>query len=145
MIIRKEIDIRAPLSVVWSVFSRMEDWREWNSVCRECCYIDGDAMALGACFTFKVAPLLFPMRVNPRIIKCEPGREVVWEGGRFGVHAEHTFRFSDQNGVVRVLSEEAFNGPLLIFGRILGVPQRLHRLTGQFMQALKQHAESCAG
>ncbi len=144
MIIRKEIEIKAPLSVVWTSFSRMEDWREWNTVCRECCYIDGDAMTLDTCFSFKIKPLFFSIGIKPRIIKCEPGQEVVWKGGRFGVHAEHAFRFFDENGIVRVLSVEEFKGPLLILGRILGIPQRLHRLTEEFMEAFKEHAESCA-
>jgi len=144
MIIREEIAINAPLAVVWSVFSRMEQWQDWNTVCRECCYLDGDAMAVDTCFSFKIAPLFFPMSVEPRIIKCVPGQEVVWKGGRFGIHGEHTFRFSDENGRVRVLSIEEFKGPTLAFSRILGVPKRLHRLTEAFLHAIKQHAESCA-
>jgi len=60
MIIRKEIDINAPLAVVWSVFSRMEEWQDWNSVCRECCYLDGDSLAVDTCFSFTIAPLFSP-------------------------------------------------------------------------------------
>lgn len=143
MVIRKEVLIDAPLSVVWNVFSRMEDWRQWNQVCRNCCYLEGNEMALDTCFSFEIAPLFFPMRVKPRITKCEPGREVVWTGGRLGVQAEHTFLFSEKNGRVSVLSEEAFKGPLLVFGRLLRVPQRLHRLTEEFMDAIKRQAEAC--
>lgn len=145
MIIRKEIDIKAPLSVVWNVFSQMEDWRQWNTVCRNCCYIEGDKMALDTCFSFEIAPLIFPMRVKPRIVKCDPGKEVVWTGGRFGVRAEHMFRFFEENGFVRLLSEEEFKGPMMPFSRLLRVPQRLHRLTEEFMAAIKQQAETCAG
>jgi hypothetical protein len=101
-------------------------------------------MAVDTCFSFKISPLIFSMSVEPRVIKCEPGQEVIWKGGRFGIHAEHTFRFSDENGRVRVLSIEVFKGPMLALSRIFGVPQRLHRLTEAFMQAIKAHAESCA-
>jgi hypothetical protein len=144
MIIRKTIEINAPLSVVWRVFSCMEDWQQWNEVCRNCCYIEGDEMALHTCFAFEVAPLYFPLRVEPRITKCEPGREVVWTGGRLGIRAEHRFRFDDLDGRVQLLSEEEFKGPMVLVARLLRVPQRLHRLTGKFMQAIKSRAESCA-
>ena len=144
MVIRKEIQINAPLSVVWNVFSRMEQWREWNDVCRNCCYVDGDEMAVDACFSFEIAPLYIPMKVQPRILRCDPGKEVVWAGGRLGVRAEHTFRFWEEGGGVRVLSEETFQGPLLAVGRLLRVPQRLHRLTEAFMEAIKRRAEACA-
>lgn len=144
MVIRKEVEINAPLSVVWRVFSHMEDWREWNDVCRNCCYIEGSEMATDTCFSFEIAPLFFPMKVKPRIVRCDPGREVVWAGGRLGVHAEHLFRFSEKGGRVHVLSEEVFRGPLLIVGRLLWVPQRLHRLTESFMEAIKHQAERCA-
>ncbi len=144
MVIRKEIEINAPLGVVWNVFSKMEDWREWNQVCQNCCYVEGDRMALDTCFSFEISPLYIPMRVKPRIVKCDPGKEVIWTGGRLGVNAEHTFRFSETDNGVRVLSEEVFKGPLLIIGKLLRVPQRLHHLTEIFMNAIKHQAESCA-
>ncbi|MFZ7127475.1 MAG: SRPBCC domain-containing protein [Desulfobacterales bacterium] len=143
MIIRREIDVQAPLDVVWRVFSRMEDWREWNPVCRNCCYLEGSEMALDTCFAFDVAPLFVPLRVTPRITRCEPGREVIWEGGRFGVNAEHIFRFDEREGRVRILSVERFKGPLLPVGRLLGIPRRLHRLAEAFLLAIKQQAEAC--
>ncbi|MFL7870054.1 MAG: hypothetical protein AB8I58_14590, partial [Anaerolineales bacterium] len=29
MVIREEIEINAPLNVVWRIFSQMEDWDSW--------------------------------------------------------------------------------------------------------------------
>lgn len=145
MVIRETIVIRASLEAVWNVFSRMEAWREWNTVCRNCCYLEGDRMALGTCFQFEVTPLFVGLKVRPRIVRCEPGREVVWQGGRFGIRAVHTFRFHEAEGGVRLESEEVFRGPLLVLGRLLGVPRRLHLLTGRMMQDIKVHAEACAG
>lgn len=39
MIIEESIEIHAPLAVVWRVFSRMEDWERWNTVCENGCLI----------------------------------------------------------------------------------------------------------
>ena len=40
-----------PLPVVWRVFSSMENWQSWNTVCENCCIITGDRMAENACFS----------------------------------------------------------------------------------------------
>jgi hypothetical protein len=144
MVIREEIEIRAPMSVVWRVFARMEDWRDWNTVCRNCCYLEGDRMATGTCFQFEIAPLFVALKIRPQIVHCVPEHEVTWQGGRFGIRAAHTFRFTEVEGGVRLASKEVFRGPLMVFGRLLGVPRRLHGLTREMLRGIKAHAEACA-
>jgi hypothetical protein len=129
MIIEESVEIKAPLPVVWRVFSTMEDWQSWNTVCENCCIITGDRMAENTCFTFQMRPYYLPIKVMPTITKCEPGKEVIWEGRRFGVHAVH--------------SSEAFRGPLLWLSKLIFIPTRLHRLTQQLMASIKNQAETC--
>lgn len=63
MVITAEIEINAPLSVVWRTFSQMEDWDDWNTACRSCCNVSGDAsLSAGICFTFVIRPLIFPLK-----------------------------------------------------------------------------------
>jgi hypothetical protein len=81
--------------------------------------------------------------VQPRVVSCEPGREVVWEGERFGIRAVHTWRFREQEGGTVLESMETFKGPLLVPGRWVGVPKRLHRLTVRMLEQIKQHSEAC--
>ena len=58
MVIKEEIEINAPLSVVWQTFSRMEDWEDWNTACHSCCITSGDAaLSAGTCLSF--VPLFF--------------------------------------------------------------------------------------
>jgi hypothetical protein len=144
MIIQAEVHIQAPLPVVWRVFSHLEDWKDWNTACNSCRLVEGDELAAGACLTFVVKPIVFPVKVQPRVVSCEPGREVVWEGARFGIRAVHTWRFREQAGGVVLESVETFRGPLLVLGRLVGVPKRLHRLTVQMLDQIKQYSEACS-
>ena len=144
MVIQEEIEINAPLSVVWRTFSRMEDWDSWNTTCRSCCILSGDEdLSAGTCFSFVIRPLAFPLKVRPRIVRCDPGREVVWEGGKWGINASHTWQFREKDGKVRLMSVEHFRGPMVWVGHLLQVPQRLHRLTLEFLHTLKSAAEAC--
>lgn len=144
MVIRETIEIRAPLATVWEVFSRLDEWECWNDVCRECRLVEGEEMAADACFTFTLRPYFFPMKITPRIVKCDPGREVVWAGGRFGIHAEHVFRFEEKADRVLLVSEERFRGFMLLPARLVFAPRRLHRLSRELMSAIKRRAEACA-
>ncbi len=144
MIIEESVEIRAPLAVVWRVFSAMEDWKSWNPVCENCRIISGSAMAADTCFTFSMRPYYLPIKVMPTINRCEPGKEVIWEGRRFGVHAVHRFIFEEQKDSVRLTSSETFSGPLLWLSKLIFIPGRLHRLTRQLMASIKDQAEACA-
>ena len=42
MLIREEIEIAAPMPIVWAVFSALEEWDDWNSTCQSCHLIQGE-------------------------------------------------------------------------------------------------------
>jgi len=145
MKIKASVEINAPLSVVWQTFSQMERWDDWNTACRSCCILSGDEeLSAGTCFSFVIRPLVFPLKVQPKIVKCDPGNEVVWEGGRLGIYASHTWRFRQEDDMVVVLSVERFNGPMMWVGYVMKLPHRLHKLTLDFLQTLKSAAEACS-
>jgi hypothetical protein len=143
MVIEESIEIFAPLTVVWRVFSTLADWEAWNTVCQDCCLLSGQEMAPGTCFSFTLRPYYLPIKITPQITKCEAGREVVWEGKRLGIHAVHRFDFREVGDRVVVTSTEQFGGPLFFFSRLLFVPQKLHQMTKKLLADIKQAAEAC--
>jgi uncharacterized protein YndB with AHSA1/START domain len=143
MIIKAEVHIKAPLPVVWRAFSTLDQWKDWNMACDSCRFTLGDSLAEGACFTFVVKPFIFPVRVEPQVSSCDPAREVVWTGNRFGIHAVHTWRFREDADGVLLESVETFRGPLLVIGNMVGIPKRLHRLTVEMLDQIKRFCEAC--
>lgn len=152
MLIREEIKIEAPRGVVWSVFTCLAHWDKWNTVCRAAFLQDSlsaeacaeKPISQGDCISFAIRPMIFPVRITPRITRCIPEKEVVWEGSRFGIRAEHTFTFTEYEECVVVASTERLSGLGLLLSRLVFVPSRLHRLTREFLISLKKEAESWA-
>ena len=143
MVIKEEIEIAAPMSIVWAVFSTVEEWDDWNTACQSCHLVEGEEMGAGACFSFVVRPFApLPIKVNSQITKCEPGQEVVWEGERLGIHAVHTWAFREVNGMVILHSHEKYSGPLLWLARLILVPRRLHSLTRELLVSIKKESEA---
>jgi hypothetical protein len=101
-------------------------------------------MAENTCFTFSMRPYYLPIKVMPTITRCDPAKEVIWEGSRFGVHAVHRFIFEEKENSVQLTSSESFRGPLLWLSKLIFIPKRLHRLTQQLMNSIKNQAEACA-
>lgn len=143
MVIQEKIIIAAPVYLVWQVFADLNDWHAWNSVCQDCCFIEGRELGAGTCFSFTLRPYYLPIKINLRITKCESGREVVWEGKRLGIHAVHRFEFEEIGDKVIVTSTEKFGGPLFFLSRLLFIPQQLHRLSKKLLAEIKRAAETC--
>lgn len=143
MIITASIEIHAPMDVVWEVFADIRQWREWNPVCTECRFEFGKSMQAGACISFTLKPMFVPIRIAPVVDVMEQGRKVVWSGGRFGIHAEHTFIFKQTAAPSVIIdSTEVFSGLMLWPARMLGLPARLHMLSIRLLEAIKAEAES---
>ncbi|MCF8104409.1 MAG: SRPBCC family protein [Desulfohalobiaceae bacterium] len=144
VIIRETVLIPAPMEIVWDVFSRVENWSEWNPVCRQCRLEAGDCLAAGSCLSFELKPLLFPIRIAPVVIDYEKGRLVTWVGAKWGVQARHSFYFEPSGDYVRIESIEIFSGPMLPVARFFGIPRRLHKLTRHLLAAIQATAETRA-
>ena len=143
MFIREEIEISAPMSIVWAVFSNVEEWDDWNTACQSCHLVEGEEMGAGACFSFVVRPFSpLPIKVNSQITTCEPGEKVVWEGERLGIHAVHTWAFREVDGMVILDSHEKYSGPLLWLAKLILVPRRLHKLTRELLVSIKKESEA---
>ncbi|CAB5141472.1 hypothetical protein D3OALGA1CA_4242 [Olavius algarvensis associated proteobacterium Delta 3] len=61
-----------------------------------------------------------------------------------GINASHTWQFREEDGKVKLLSVESFQGPMVWVGYLLSVPKRLHRLTVEFLNTLKSASEACS-
>ncbi len=142
MKIEASIQINAPLQRVWDVFANIGNWDDWNPVCRECRFETGKSLVKGACISFELNPIVLPIRIAPEVEHCEPGKKVVWSGGRMGIYAEHEFYFEENEAGVELKSIEYFKGPMLIFARLLFLPSRLHALTIRLLDAIKEEAEA---
>jgi len=144
MIINASVRINAPLQTVWDVFSDIENWKQWNPVCRECRFETGHSLVRGACISFSLNPMVLPIRIVPEVTHCEPGKKVIWKGGRLGINAEHEFLFEETDGEVVIKSTEYFKGPMLIFARLMFLPARLHALSLRLLDAIKEQSEARA-
>ncbi|MBS3754401.1 MAG: SRPBCC family protein [Desulfobacterales bacterium] len=142
MIIRESVTISAPMEIVWDVFSRVENWSDWNPVCRECRLDTGDRLSAGTCLSFTIKPMGFPIRISPAVKVYEKARRVSWAGSKWGLHAEHAFYFKPAGKKVRVESIEIFSGPMLLPAKFIGIPGRLHKLTRQLLAAMQTASES---
>ena len=142
MKIEASIQINAPLQRVWDVFSDIGNWDGWNPVCRECRFEAGNQLVKGACISFELRPLVLPMRISPTVDLIEPGKKVVWSGGRLGISASHEFSFDPNAAGVLLTSIEHFKGPMLIFAKMIRVPARLHALTVRLLDAIKKESET---
>jgi len=141
MIIREEIRVSAPPERVWSILTDLDRWADWNPVCRECRLEKGPALDTGARLSFQLTPLFFPLRIAPRITRCDAGQTLVWAGAKWGLRAEHTFLFETAPEGTRLESIEHFSGWMLPALQLLGIPRRLHRLTKELLVAVKKAAE----
>ena len=99
-------------------------------------------MLEGDCVSFVISPLIFPVRITPRIVKCAPGEEIVWVGSRFGIRAEHTFNFRESGSKVVLTSIETFRGAIAALSTFIFLPERLHRLVRELLASIKREAEA---
>jgi hypothetical protein len=141
MVLHDEIEINAPVSVVWGVFAATEDWENWTEICQNCCMLEGSSLAREGRLSFALRPYFFPITVSPRIIDCKPNREIILEGSRLGIHVDHSYNFTEKQNSVVLTSRMKLRGPLFILSRLIFVPKRLRRLTREFLREIKKEAE----
>jgi len=89
----RDIDIAAPIEVVWDVLSNVQDWPRWHDEVKSTA-ITGP-VGPGAEFRWK------PDRgtIKSRIERAEPPHHLAWTGRTFGISAIHVWRLErDEEG-----------------------------------------------
>lgn len=116
MEIRTETEIEAPASAVWRALTDFPRYPEWNPFIVA---IAGE-LAPGARLevTLSLPEIAKEHRLRPRVLVCEPERELRWLGhfwmkGLFD--AEHFFRLEERGGRTRLVQGEDLSGALLRF------------------------------
>jgi hypothetical protein len=139
--LRSEVEIAAPLHMVWDVVTNFRAYREWNPLIVEA---EGD-LAEGAIVSTTVSkPDKSEQKIRRRILKLEPQTELRWTATqlvRALAHDEQFFKFvAVDNNRVRLLIGENVSG--IFAPRTPSELSRLSQALNLLNQAIKRRAQS---
>ena len=141
MVVEERILINADLEKIWTVFTDLTCWNNWNSVIRDAC-CDDQCLAHGTVLTCCFRPFSLPVSAQIKVEKIIPNESVRWSVRKKGFLAHHEFLFQRQEQGILVISRETFSG---LFVRLFGflLPEKKMRaLTTTFLKDLKMASES---
>jgi uncharacterized protein YndB with AHSA1/START domain len=134
---RREIEVAAPVEVVWSVLTDFERWPKWNPAVKSLSLEGG--VSEGSTFRWKAGP----GKITSTIGRVESLRLIAWTGRTLGIGAVHAWQLERSAAGTVVRTEEAFQGP---FARLLrrSLQKTLQSSLENDLQALKAEAERLA-
>jgi len=101
-----EVEIAAPVELVWEVLTAFHGWPSWNSDVKSMS-VDGD-LVVGSVFRWKSGP----GTITSTIRHVDPPRGIAWSGKTMGIRAYHVWRLEPRDGGAFVRTEESFDGLL---------------------------------
>lgn len=104
VIARHEVDIRAPLPVVWDLLVDVAGWPAWNPDITAAA-VD-EALAPGVSFRWETGGLSLISTVRA----MAEHETILWDGTTQGIVGIHRWRFGEAPEGVRVATEESWSG-----------------------------------
>jgi len=101
-----QVEINAPLDVVWNILISIKDWTSWQKDLSET-IIYGDIVE-GTDFDWKANGLSFSSKIHT----CVPKKYFGWTGKTFGAYAIHNWYFESDGNKTKVKVEECLRGIL---------------------------------
>jgi len=99
-----EIEIEAPIEVVWDILAAIERWPTWNPDVRSV-RLDGP-VAEGTAFSWKAGP----GTIKSTIVRLDPPQLMTWTGRTLGIDAVHVWRLDHRDGRTLARTEETYSG-----------------------------------
>jgi uncharacterized protein YndB with AHSA1/START domain len=129
-----EIEISAPIDLVWSIQADLKNWPQWNSEVKSVS-VRGPIQS-GTVFEWKAGG----MNIISELEEVDPPRHLGWTGRALGLRAVHIWYFMEDENGTRVRTEESFEGAA---ARLLGglLERKLRVTLEQGVVALKDEAE----
>jgi hypothetical protein len=129
-----EIDIDAPVALVWEVLQDIREWPTWNPSVSTVSVLG--EFEPGMEFHWKIDGVTIVSTLQ----EIEPRRRLLWTGRIPFIRATHLWLFEELDGRTWVKNEESFEG---LMARLLRGP--LNRMLGaslaQGLESLKQECE----
>jgi uncharacterized protein YndB with AHSA1/START domain len=132
-----EIEIEAPVDVVWHVLTDVERWPAWNPDVRWVSL--RGPLAPGAEFRWKAGP----GTISSTLGQVDAPHRIAWTGTTLGVGAAHVWRLRERDGATLVQTEEAFTG---VVARLLrrSLQKTLDAALANGLRHLRSEAEARA-
>ena len=133
-LLRQKVLIVAPLDIVWSVQTKIDEWSRWNPDISKV-NLRGPLSA-GTEFHWKSGS----SSITSILQEVEPERRITWTGRTLGIRAIHVWTLQQTDKGVLVRTEESFEGILV---NLLAKPMRrmLRSSLDKAVQALKIECE----
>jgi hypothetical protein len=129
-----EIDIDAPLQVVWDVLTGFENWPDWNPDVKSMSF--PGPLAPGSEFRWKAGP----GTIVSTLERIEPPRYIAWRGRTLTINAYHEWWLEPHGDGTFVRTQESFYGLLArLFRRPL--QKTLDRSFEVALERLKHESE----
>lgn len=103
---RQQIQIAAPIALVWARLTELAQWPAWNSDISRV-QVAGP-LAPGTRFTWRTGGATIQSELHTVLL----GQAFGWSGRTMGLYAVHNWTLSEADGVVTVSVEESMSGLL---------------------------------
>ncbi len=130
---------RAPRDLVWSVFSKIEGWKDWGSAYGTVRWTQGRPWEKGSHF---VTELKYPVEANVEhiILSCSPAEKVNWTVHALGVAIDRLVLFQDTLEGTEIRTSSLITGnPIQDMGGDLG--DLLQKFTQRWYQEMADYCE----
>jgi uncharacterized membrane protein len=127
MITDSGVEIEAPATVVWEVFSDVERWPEWTASVTDLIALDGPGIALGKRFEIKQPRM---PKLIWEVTEVEPGTSWTWvqrSPGGLTVARHNVIPKSSERSLVRQLIDQ--RGPIGVLVALL-----MRRMTKRYLE-----------
>jgi uncharacterized protein YndB with AHSA1/START domain len=139
IVLRGEIDVEAPIALVWEVLSAIDGWPSWNPDVKSAA-LEGDLVS-GSVFLWRAGS----SRITSVLQEVDPPQAIAWTGKTMGVRVVHVYSLEDRGASTHVNTEESVDGaPARIFrGRLARTMDRAVRggLASLKSECERRHAE----
>ena len=134
--VRREVDVDAPISVVWDVLTNVDEWPRWNADVKSASL--AGPLTIGTAFRWKAGLAT----IASCIADVEPPRSLGWTGRTLGLSAAHIWGLGErEDGGTHITTEESMEGPLT---RVLRgtVEKNVERSLDAWLQGLRAESEA---
>jgi uncharacterized protein YndB with AHSA1/START domain len=99
-----DVRIAAPIEIVWSLMSRIDEWPTWNADVKEAS-LQGELVP-GTTFRWKAGPV----GIVSTLRRVEPPHSIAWTGRSLGIRAIHEWDLRSEGDATVVTTRESWNG-----------------------------------
>tara|TARA_B110000116_G_C16728146_1_gene532420 strand:+ start:623 stop:1090 length:468 start_codon:yes stop_codon:yes gene_type:complete len=140
--LEESIYINSPISRIWTIFTQLESWPTWNSICTDSHWLGEQEWKDQGRFIFNLEMGSFKIPFTVKVAEYSYHQKIAWESNKISITGRREFIFEKVDSSTTLVTDKKLFSSSFLPIKLFYPTWVIKNMSKQWLDNLKSYAEN---